>query len=135
MQTYEYLVITADNNIRHVIADSIKGVMETVDEDESPVINIFRNIAVTPGGTYEKAKVSAEAYPPPAVYTGCKAYPMLPVMTRQGEAVVLSASPSEGWKLEGWYCKDKLVGTDSQLTVIVEDSGDVVYKARFVPAV
>lgn len=135
MQTYEYIVITADNKMQRIIADSIKGVMEAVDEDESPVINIFRNNAVTEGRTYNNATVRTEVYPPPAAATGCRAYPVLPVNTRQGQAVVLSASIPAGWKLEGWYCKDKLVGTDVQLTTIVEDDGDVVYTARFIPSV
>lgn len=135
MQTYEYIVVTADNKIQRIIADSIKGVLEAVDEDENAIINIFRNNAVTEGGTYKDAVVRAEAYPPSAVLTGCKAYPMLPVKTKQGEAAVLCVSTAPGWKLDGWYCKDKLVGTDEQLTVIVEDEGDVVYTARFSPAV
>ena len=135
MQTYEYIVVTADNKIQRIIADSIKGVLEAVDEDESAVVNIFRNNSVLQGGTYGTAMVRAEAYPPSAVLTGCKAYPMLPVKTKQGEAAVLCASAPAGWKLEGWFCKDKLVGNDEQLTVIVEDEGDVVYTARFTPAV
>ena len=135
MQTYEFIVVTADNKMQRIIADNIKGVMEAINEDESPVINIFRNNCVTEGGTYKDAVVTAKAYPPPAVCTGCKAYPMIPVNTKQGESVVLIASPAEGWKLDGWYCKDKLVGTDEQLSTIVVDDGDVVYTARFVPAV
>lgn len=135
METYEYIVVTADGNMQRIIADNIKGVMEAIDEDESPVVNIFRNSNVKQGGVYKDAVVSAEAYPPPAVCTGCKAYPMIPVQTKQGEAVVLIASPAEGWKLEGWYCKDKLIGTDTQLTTVVVDEGDVVYTARFTPSV
>ena len=60
---------------------------------------------------------------------------MLPVDTRQGEAVVLSCTAPEGWKLEGWYCKDELIGTDEQTTAIVKDKGEVVYTARFTPSV
>ena len=135
MQTYEYIVVTADNKIQRIIADSIKGVMEAIDEDESPVINIFRNNSVSTGGTYEKATVSATVYPPAAAATGCRAYPMLPVDTRQGEAVVLSCNAPEGWKLEGWYCKDEFIGTDEQTTAIVKDKGEVVYTARFTPSV
>ena len=135
METYEYIVVTADGNMQRIIADNIKGVMEAIDEDESPVVNIFRNNNVKQGGVYKDAVVSAEAYPPPAVCTGCKAYPMIPVQTKQGEAVVLIASPAEGWKLEGWYCKGKLIGTDTQLTTVVVDEGDVVYTARFTPSV
>ena len=82
METYEDIVVTADNRIQRIIADSSKGVMEAVNEDETPIINIFRNNAVTQGGTYKDATVRAEAYPPPAVITGCKAYPMLPVQTK-----------------------------------------------------
>lgn len=135
MQTYEYIVVTADNKMQRIISDSIKGVLEAIDEDVSPVINIFRANAVTTGATYDKATVRAEAYPPPAVLTGCKAYPMLPVTTKQGESVVLCASAPDGWKLEGWYCKEKLVGTSEQLSVMVEDAGENVYTARFVPGV
>ena len=135
MQTYEFIVVTADNKIQRVIADNIIGVMEAIDEDESPVINIFRNNSVSTGGTYQEAVIRAEAFPPPAVCTGCKAYPMLPVKTKQGEAVVLIASVSDGWKLDGWYCNDELVGTDTQLTTVVKDAGEVVYTARFSPAV
>lgn len=135
MQTYEYIVVTADNKMQRIIADNIKGVMEAINEDESPVINIFRNSNVLTGGTYKDAEVRAEAYPPSAVLTGCKAYPMLPVKTKQGEAVVLSCSAPEGWKLEGWFCKGKLIGTDAQLTTIVEDEGEVVYTAHFLPSV
>ena len=135
MQTYEFIVVTADGQMQRIIADNIKGVLEAVDEDTSPIINIFRNTSVTEGGKYASATVTAEAYPPPAVLTGCKAYPMFPVQTKQGEAVVLSASASAGWKLEGWYLKEKLVGTATQLTVIAEDAGENIYTARFIPAV
>ena len=135
METYEYIVVTADNKTQRIIADNIKGVMEAINEDESPVINIFRNGGVYTGGTYEKAVVSAEVYPPSAAMTGCKAYPMLPVTTKQGENVVLSCWVPDGWKLEGWYCKGKLVGTDTQLTTVVQDKGDVIYTARFTPSV
>lgn len=135
METYEFIVVTADNKIQRIIADNVKGVLEAINEDETPIINIFRNNTVTQGGTYKAAVVRAEAYPPPAVLTGCKAYPMLPVQSKQGEAVVLSASPAEGWMLEGWYCNEKLVGTEEQLTTVVTEEGEVVYTARFIPAV
>ena len=135
MQAYEYIVVTADNKMQRVIASNIKGVMEAIDEETSPVINIFRNNSITEGGVYKDATVSAEAYPPPAVITGCKAFPILPVQSKQGDSVVLIASPAQGWKLEGWYCKGKLVGTDEQLTTIVEDEGEVIYTARFTPTV
>lgn len=135
MQTYEFIVVTTDNKIQRIIAGNIKGVLEAVDEDESPIVNIFRNNSVTQGGTYQEAVISTEVYPAPAVVTGCKAYPMLPVKTKQGEAIVLNANPTPGWKLEGWYCGDKLIGTEEQLTTIVTDAGNVIYTARFVPSI
>ena len=135
MQVYEYIVVTADNKIQRIIADSIKGVLDAVDENESAIINIFRNHDITEGGTYGDAIVTTEVYPPAAAATGCRAYPTFPVKTKKGESAVLCASVPAGWKLDGWYCNDKLVGTDEQLTVIVEDEGDVLYTARFTPSV
>lgn len=135
MEKYEYFVATADGKSYRVIADSIKGVLAAVDEEKSPIINIFRNVAVSEGNVSKPAKISAFVFPDVAFDTGCRAFPVLPVDTMQGKAVTLCANTSKGWKFEGWYCGDKKVSDDVQATVIVENEGTVLYKANFVPAV
>ena len=79
MQKYEYLVVTADGKSQRVVADNIKGVLAAIDEDETPVINIFRNVAVSEGNVSEPAKVRAIVLPGVAFDTGCRAFPVLPV--------------------------------------------------------
>lgn len=136
MEKYEYFVATADGKSYRVIADSIKGVLAAVDEEKSPIINIFRNVAVSEGNVSEPAKISARVLPAVAFDTGCRAFPVLPVDTMQGKAVTLCANAARGWKFSGWYTPDgKIVSTDIQATIIVENAGETVYEARFYPAV
>lgn len=137
METYEYVVVTADNKVRRIVADSIKGVLEAYDEsvEESPIVNIFRNNAITQGGVSEKAVIHAEVYPPVAVVTGCRAYPSIPVETMQGSAITLCAITKEGWKFDGWFVGDTQVATTEQATIINTYAGKITYQARFTPAV
>ena len=106
MEKYEYFVATADGKSYRVIADSIKGVLAAVDEEKSPIINIFRNVAVSEGNVSEPAKISARVLPAVAFDTGCRAFPVLPVDTMQGKAVTLCANTARGWKFSGWYTPD-----------------------------
>lgn len=136
MEKYEYLVVTADGKSLRVVADSIKGVLAAVDEEETPIINIFRNVSISEGTVSAPARVSARVVPDVAYDTGCRAYPVLPVDTMQGKAVTLCANTSKGWKFSGWYTPDgKVVSVDVQATIIVESAGETVYEARFYPAV
>lgn len=137
MQTYEYIVVTADNKIQRIISDSIRGVLEAYDEsvEESPIINIFRNNAVTEGGVSHSALVSAIVEPKIAYDTGCRAYPNIPVETMQGRQIVLSAVASNGWKFDGWFVGDTQVATTPQAVIANAYEGEVFYKARFSPAV
>lgn len=136
MEKYEYLVATADGKVQRVVADSIKGVLAAVDEEESPIINIFRNVPISEGTVSKPAKVSAKVLPSVAFDTGCRAYPVLPVDTMQGKAVTLCANTARGWKFSGWYTPDgKVVSVDVQATILVENAGETVYEARFYPAV
>lgn len=136
MEKYEYLVATTDGKAQRVVADSIKGVLAAVDEEESPIINIFRNVPISEGTVSKPAKVSAKVVPAVAFDTGCRAYPVLPVDTMQGKAVTLCASTARGWKFSGWYTPDgKVVSVDVQATILVENAGETVYEARFYPAV
>lgn len=130
-QMYEYLVVTIDHKSYRIAADSIKGVLAAIDEEETPILNIFRSNAISEGNRSLPARVSVKATPNVAVDTGCRAFPSIPVDTQQGKALVLSAVVTEGWKFEGWYCDDKLVATSLQATVIVEKAGDVTYEGRF----
>ena len=136
MEKYEYLVVTTDGKSHRIVADSIKGVLAAVDEDETPIANIFRNVSISEGTVAKPAKVSAKVLPAVAFYTGCRTYPVLPVDTMQGKAVTLSAYAARGWKFSGWYTPDgKIVSTDVQATILVENAGETVYEARFYPAV
>ena len=136
MEKYEYFVATADGKSYRVIADSIKGVLAAVDEEKSPIINIFRNVAVSEGNVSKPATVRAVVSPIVAYNTGYRAFPTIPVETKQGKAVTLGICMEKGWKFLGWYTlDDKLVSTDPQATVIVADAGEVIYVARFDPAV
>ena len=137
MQTYEYVVVTADNKIRRVIADSVKGVLEAYDEsvEESPIINIFRNVEITKGGVSKEARISAAVEPRVAYDTGCRAYPDIPVETMPGKGIVLSAVAAKGWKFDGWFVGDTQVATTLQASIINTYEGEVLYKARFSPAV
>lgn len=135
MEKYEYLVVTADGKTMRVVADSIKGVLAAVDEEETPIVNIFRNVSISEGTVSAPSKVSAKVVPPVAFTTGCRAYPVMPVDTAQGKTVVLSAVRVPGWKFDGWFMDDKLVSTDVQASLIVEKAGIVEYEARFSPAV
>lgn len=135
MQTYEYIVVTADNKIQRVIADSVRGVLEAVDEEESPIVNIFRNNAVSQGGVSHNALVSAIVEPVIAYETGCRAYPNIPVETMQGKQITISAVASKGWKFDGWFVGDNQVATSPQATIANVYEGEVFYKARFSPAV
>lgn len=137
MQSYEYIVVTADSKIRRIIADSIKGVLEAYDEsiEESPIVNIFRNNAITQGGVSHEALVSAVVEPKIAYDTGCRTYPNVPVETMQGKGIVLSAVASKGWKFDGWFVGDTQVATTLQASIVNTYEGEVFYKARFSPAV
>lgn len=136
MEKYEYLVVTTDGKSHRIVADSIKGVLAAVDEDETPIANIFRNVSISEGTVSKPAKVSAKVVPPVAFDTGCRAYPVLPVDTMQGKAVTLCANTARGWKFSGWYTPDgKVVSVDVQATILVEEAGETVYEARFYPAV
>lgn len=136
MEKYEYLVVTTDGKSHRIVADSIKGVLATVDEDETPIANIFRNVSISEGTVSKPAKIRAVALPGVAFDTGCRAFPVLPVDTMQGKAVTLCANVARGWKFEGWFDpRGKLVSTDIQATILVEDAGETVYEARFYPAV
>ena len=133
--TYEYLVVTSDNKVQRIIADSIKGVLEAVDESVTPIINVFRNNEVTAGGVYEKALVKAEVSPAVAFDTGCRAYPNIPVETKQGQQIVLSATCMPGWKFEGWFVGDTQVATTMQAVILNNEAGEVTYTAKFTPTV
>lgn len=133
MQTYEYLVVTADNKIQRVVADSIKGVLEAVDEDEVPIINIFRNVEITQGGVSEKATIAASVFPAIAFETGCRAYPSIPVETAQGKQITLCAVHLPGWKFDGWFVGETQVATSEQATIINQYAGEVTYTAHFSP--
>lgn len=136
MNKYEYLVVTTDGQSHRVVADSIKGVLAAVDEEETPIVNIFRNVSISEGTVSEPATVSTKVLPAVAYTTGCRAFPILPVSTMQGKAVVLSAVEANGWKFSGWYTPDgKVISTELQATVLVEEAGENVYEARFYPAV
>ena len=135
MQMYEYLVVTSDNKSLRIVADSIKGVLEAVDEEETPILNIFRNVPISEGGKSNPATVQATVEPDVAYKTGCRAYPNIPVDTAQGKAIVLSCSRSAGWKFDGWFCNDKFISSDLQASIINEEAGKVVYVAKFSPAV
>lgn len=135
MQKYEYLVVTADGKSQRVVADNIKGVLAAIDEDETPVINIFRNVSISEGDVHEAATVCAKVFPQVAYDTGCRTYPVLPVLTRQGKFITLSCQKANGWKFDGWYCENDFISKDVQATVAVADKGEVIYTARFSPAV
>ena len=136
MDKYEYLVVTTDGKSHRIVADSIKGVLAAIDEEETPIVNIFRNVPISEGTVSEPATVSTKVLPAVAYATGCRAFPVLPVHTVQGKAVVLSAVVANGWKFSGWYTPDgKVISTEIQATVLVEDAGENIYEARFDPAV
>lgn len=136
MNKYEYLVVTADGQSHRIVADSIKGVLSAVDEEKTPIVNIFRNVSISEGTVSEPATVSAKVTPPVAYATGCRAFPIIPVNTMQGKAVVLSAVEANGWKFAGWYTPDGgVISIELQATVLVEKAGETVYEARFHPAV
>lgn len=136
MEKYEYLVVTTDGQSHRIVADSIKGVLAAIDEDETPIANIFRNVSISEGTVSAPATVSTNVLPTVAYATGCQAFPVLPVDTKQGQAVVLSAKAANGWKFSGWYTPDgKVISTEPQATVLVENAGENVYEARFYPAV
>lgn len=136
MDKYEYLVVTTDGKSHRIVADSIKGVLTAIDEEETPIANIFRNVAISEGTVSAPATVKATVLPKVAYDTGCKAFPVLPVNTMQGKAVTLCAHTAHGWKLSGWYTPDgKVVSTDEQAVVFVEKAGENIYEARFYPAV
>ena len=132
-ELFEYLVVTTDHKSFRIMADSIKGVLEAIDEEETPILNIFRNVAVSEGTVAKPAKVSTKVSPAVASDTGCRSYPVLPVETRQGKAITLSAVAGHGWEFEGWYLEDKKVGADLQATIINEAEGEAVYTAKFTP--
>lgn len=136
MEKYEYLVITTDGQSHRIVADSIKGVLAAVDEDKTPIANIFRNVSISEGTVSEPATISTKVIPPVAHATGCRAFPALPVNTMQGKAVVLSAVTANGWKFSGWYTPDgKIISVEAQASILVENAGETVYEARFYPAV
>jgi hypothetical protein len=136
MEKYEYLVVTTDGKSHRIVADSIKGVLSAIDEEETPIANIFRNVPISEGTVAEPATVSTKVLPSVAYDTGCRAFPALPVDTMQGKAVVLGVITANGWKFSGWYTPDgKVISTELQATVLVEKAGENVYEARFYPAV
>ena len=136
MEKYEYLVVTTDGKSHRIVADSIKGVLAAIDEEETPIANIFRNVSISEGNVSKPAKIRAMVLPAVAFDTGCRAFPVLPVDTMQGKAVTLCTNTARGWKFSGWYTPDgKVVSTDVQATIIVENAGETVYEARFYPAV
>lgn len=136
MEKYEYLVVTTDGKSHRIVADSIKGVLAAIDEEETPIANIFRNVSISEGTVSKPAKVSTRVLPVVAFDTGCRSFPVLPVSTMQGKAVTLGAEVAHGWKFSGWYTPDgKVVSTDIQATILVEEAGETVYEARFYPAV
>lgn len=136
MDKYEYLVVTTDGKSHRIVADSIKGVLAAVDEEETPIANIFRNVSISEGTVAEPAVVSAKVLPAVAYTTGCRAFPVLPVHTVQGKTIVLSAVTANGWKFSGWFTPDgKVISTELQATVLVEKAGENIYEARFDPAV
>lgn len=136
MDKYEYLVVTTDGKSHRIVADSIKGVLAVVDEEETPIANIFRNVPISEGTVSEPATISTKVFPAVAYTTGCRAFPALPVNTVQGKAVVLSVVVANGWKFSGWYTADgKVISTEIQATVLVEKAGENIYEARFDPAV
>jgi hypothetical protein len=136
MDKYEYLVVTTDGKSHRIVADSIKGVLAAVDEEETPIANIFRNVSISEGTVSEPATVSAKVLPAVAYATGCRAFPVLPVDTVQGKTIVLSAVTANGWKFSGWYTPDgKVISTELQATVLVEKAGENMYEARFYTAV
>lgn len=136
MDKYEYLVVTTDGKSHRIVADSIKGVLAAIDEEETPIANIFRNVAISEGTVSAPATVKTAVLPKVAYDTGCKAFPVLPVDTMQGKAVTLCAHTAHGWKFSGWYTPDgKVVSVDEQAVVLVEKAGENIYEARFYPAV
>ena len=133
-EKYEYLVVTTDGQSHRIVADSIKGVLSAIDEEKTPIANIFRNVSISEGTVSQPATISAKVVPPVAYATGCRAFPVLPVATVQGKAVVLSAVVANGWKFSGWYTPDgKVISTEIQATVLVEEAGETVFEARFYP--
>ena len=135
MQKYEYLVTTVEHKSIRIVADSIKGVLEAIDEEENPILNIFRNVPISEGGHSEPANVRAHVYPPVAAETGCQAFPKIPVTTAQGKNITLSASITKGWKFDGWFIGDKKVADELQATIVNMEAGEVLYTAKFSPAV
>lgn len=134
MQKYEYLITTTEHKSVRIVADSIKGVLEAIDEEETPILNIFRNVPVAEGGTSSPAVIHAEVFPPVAQSTGCKAFPTIPVDSAQGKLITLSASMSTGWKFEGWFVGEKKVANTLQATIVNQEAGTVAYVAKFLPA-
>lgn len=131
MEKYEYLVVTSDGKSQRVVADSIKGVLAAVDEEETPIVNIFRNVPISEGSVSKPLTYRAIVSPMVAFDTGCRAFPSLPVDTCQGKAITLCATSSRGWKFAGWYVGDKKVSDSIQATITAEEAGDVLYEARF----
>lgn len=132
MEKYEYLVVTTDGKSHRIVADSIKGVLAAVDEEETPIVNIFRNVSISEGTVAKPAKVRVKVSPDVAFTTGCRAFPVIPLDTMQGKAIVLSAMASNGWKFLGWYnSKGEVLSTELQASILVEEAGDVTYEARF----
>lgn len=135
MDKYEYLVVTTDGQSHRIVADSIKGVLAAIDEEKTPIANIFRNVPISEGTVSQPATISTKVLPAVAYTTGCRAFPVLPVATVQGKAVVLSAVVANGWKFSGWYTPDgKVISTEIQATVLVEEAGETVFEARFYPS-
>lgn len=135
MEKYEYLVVTTDGKSHRIVADSIKGVLAAVDEEETPIANIFRNVSISEGTVSKPATIKAAVSPEIAFETGCRAFPVLPVDTLQGKAITLCGSTAHGWKFDGWYLNEKKVSDNIQATVIVEEAGELTYTAKFTPAV
>lgn len=135
-QSYEYLVVTTDHKSLRIIADSIKGVLDAIDEEQTPILNIFRNVPVSEGSRSEEAVIHTKVIPAVAAETGCYAFPSMPVRTQQGKAITLAVTVPRGWKFSGWYDPDgTVIATEPQSTILVHKAGDVVYEARFYPAV
>ena len=134
MQLYDFTVVFADHTLKRVVAENIAGVIEKINEDENPAINIFRNYEVSQLEGREDAVVSTFVSPAVAVSTGCKAFPASPVECRQQDSVTLSVHCAKGWKFTGWELDGNIVSEKEQSTIIIEKPGKNRFVATFKPA-
>lgn len=134
MKLYDFTVVFADHTLKRVVAENIAGVLEKINEDENPAINIFRNYEVSQLEGREAAVVSTFVTPSVAIDTGCRAFPASPVECRQQDGVTLSVHCAKGWKFTGWELDGRVVSEKEQTTVIVEKPGENRFVATFKPA-